>query len=74
MLVLSIFKDTLLIFNRLYNLSKPSFILFSRFIIDLSLQIKIVSSANKIGDIIGRSFIYNKHTVGPNIDTCGTPH
>ena len=49
MLVLSIFKDNLLIFNQLYNLSMPCFILFSRFIIDLSLKIKVVSSANKIG-------------------------
>ena len=49
MLVVSIFKDNLLIFNQLYNLSMPCFILFSRFIIDLSLQIEVVSSANKIG-------------------------
>ena len=58
MLVLSIFKDNLLIFNQLYDLSMPCFILFSRFIRDLSLQIKVVSSENKIclktGDIFGR--------------------
>ena len=50
----------------------PCFILFSRFIIDLSLQIKVVSSANRIGlktrDIFGRSFIYNKNKIGPNTD------
>ena len=62
MLVLSIIYNliryNLLIFNQLYNLSMPSFILFSRFIIDLSLNIKVVSSANKSGlksgDIFGR--------------------
>ena len=56
MLVLSIFKDTLLIFNQLCNLSMPSFNLFSRFIIDVSLKIKVESSANKIGLKIGDIF------------------
>ena len=47
----------------------PCFILFSRFMRDLSLQIKVVSSENKIclktGDIFCRSFIYNKNKIGP---------
>ena len=38
---------------------------------DLSLQIKVVSSANKMclktGYIFGRSFIYNKNKIGPYI-------
>ena len=50
----------------------PYFISFSRFIIDLSVKIKVVSSANKSGlktrDIFGRSFIYNKNKIGPNTD------
>ena len=56
----------------------PCFILFSRFTIDLSLQIKVVSSVNKsglkTGDISGRSFIYNKNKIGPNTDPRGTPY
>ena len=76
MLVLSTFKDNLLIFNQLNNLSMPCFILFSKCIIYLSLKIKVVSSANKIGlktgDIFCRSFIYNKNKIEPNTDPCGT--
>ena len=53
-------------------------ILFSSFEIDVSEKIMVVSSANKIGlkieDILGRSFIYNKHKIGLNTDPCGTPH
>ena len=58
----------------------PCYILFSRFIIDLSLKIKLVSTANKIGlktgDIFDRSFIYiyNKNKIGPNTYSCITPH
>ena len=56
----------------------PCFIIFLRFIIDLSLTFKVVSFANniflKIGYIFVRSFIYNKNKTGPNTDACGTPH
>ena len=54
------------------------FILFSRFIIDLSLKIKVLYAANKIvlkkGDIFDRSFLYNKNKIVPNTDHRGTPH